>query len=258
VRDPQAEPSDLIRSVSRALRVLEAVGQSPRGLTVKQIARRCQLTVATTYHLVRTLAYEGYVIRREDGTYVVGLEIAARYRELVVAFRGPASVAEGLRRAVAETGYSHFIGRFVGNRIAVTASAEGPRSPFIEEFIPGFDDAAHATALGKALLATMTPDQRWRFLKEAGMREYTSATLTAPEMLDADLTAGERRGMHMEIGQYRPGVASAAIMVRNDRDPERRVAVACAVPAPDLMTSAKVIKSRLAAAALTLGDALRE
>src|SRR3712207_8562434 len=54
VRDPLAEPSDLIRSVSRALRVLESVGRAPRGLTVKQIARRCELTVATTYHLVRT------------------------------------------------------------------------------------------------------------------------------------------------------------------------------------------------------------
>ncbi|HEX5741524.1 MAG TPA: helix-turn-helix domain-containing protein, partial [Pilimelia sp.] len=79
MRDPLAEPSDLIRSVSRALRVLEAVGRAPRGLTVKQIARRCELTVATTYHLVRTLAYEGYVSRREDGTYVVGLEIADRF-----------------------------------------------------------------------------------------------------------------------------------------------------------------------------------
>ena len=83
MRDPLAEPSDLIRSVSRALRVLESVGRAPRGLTVKQIARRCELTVATTYHLVRTLAYEGYVIRREDGTYIVGLEIADRYRDLL-------------------------------------------------------------------------------------------------------------------------------------------------------------------------------
>ena len=99
MRDPLAEPSDLIRSVSRALRVLESVGRAPRGLTVKQIARRCELTVATTYHLVRTLAYEGYVIRREDGTYVVGLEIADRYRELVSAFRGPPAVGEVLRRA---------------------------------------------------------------------------------------------------------------------------------------------------------------
>ena len=85
MRDPQAEPADLIRSVSRALRVLESVGATPRGLTVKQIARRCELTVATTYHLVRTLAYEGYVVRRDDGTYGVGLEVSDRYRELVIA-----------------------------------------------------------------------------------------------------------------------------------------------------------------------------
>src|ERR1700710_2582092 len=117
VRDPLAEPSDLIRSVSRALRVLESVGRAPRGLTVKQIARRCELTVATTYHLVRTLAYEGYVIRREDGTYIVGLEIADRYRELVSAFRGPPAVGEALRRAAVGTGYTPHLGRVVGGRV---------------------------------------------------------------------------------------------------------------------------------------------
>src|SRR5689334_25382094 len=80
VRDPLAEPSDLIRSVSRALRVLESVGRAPRGLTVKQIARRCELTVATTYHLVRTLAYEGYVIRREDRSEERRVGKECRYR----------------------------------------------------------------------------------------------------------------------------------------------------------------------------------
>ncbi|MDI5937471.1 helix-turn-helix domain-containing protein, partial [Micromonospora sp. DH15] len=181
MRDPLAEPSDLIRSVSRALRVLESVGRAPKGLTVKQIARRCELTVATTYHLVRTLAYEGYVIRREDGTYIVGLEIADRYRELVTAFRGPAAVGECLRRAALDTGYSHYLGRFVGGQVAVTAVAEGHRSPHLEDLVPGFDEGAHATALGKALLATLTAEQRFRYLREYGMRPFTNATLTTPE-----------------------------------------------------------------------------
>src|SRR3982751_2670061 len=119
VRDPLAEPSDLIRSVSRALRVLESVGRAPRGLTVKQIARRCELTVATTYHLVRTLAYEGYVTRREDGTYTVGMEVSDRFRELVVAFRGPSTVAEVLRRAALDSGYSHYLARFVSGRVVL-------------------------------------------------------------------------------------------------------------------------------------------
>lgn len=237
---------------------MEAVGQLPRGLTVKQIARRCELTVATTYHLVRTLAYEGYVIRREDGTYVVGLEVADRYKELVVAFRGSPGVGEVLRKAAAESGYTHCLAAFVNQRIAVTAVAEGVRSPHMDELLVGFDEAAHATAAGKALLATMTADQRWRYLKEHGMSGYTPATVTSPEALDAELAGGERRGMQLEIGQYRLGVASAAVLVRNDRDPDQRLVLACTAPAPDLMSSPKAVRSRLVATAKELVTAFDE
>ncbi|MEO3747026.1 helix-turn-helix domain-containing protein [Plantactinospora sp. B5E13] len=256
MRDPLAEPSDLIRSVSRALRVLEAVGRAPKGLTVKQIARRCELTVATTYHLVRTLAYEGYVIRREDGTYIVGLEVADRYRELVTAFRGPPAVGESLRRAASETGYSHYLGRFVGGQVAVTALAEGPRSPYLEDLVPGFDEGAHATALGKALLATLTPEQRFRYLREYGMRPFTQQTLTAADAFEADLAAGERRGMQLELGQFRSGVACAAVLVAPDKDMERRTVLACALPAAEMMTSARVVRAKLLAVARAVADGL--
>ncbi|MER6753469.1 helix-turn-helix domain-containing protein [Micromonospora echinofusca] len=256
MRDPLAEPSDLIRSVSRALRVLESVGRAPKGLTVKQIARRCELTVATTYHLVRTLAYEGYVIRREDGTYIVGLEVADRYRELVTAFRGPPSVGESLRRAAVDTGYSHYLGRFVGGQVAVTAVAEGPRSPYLEELVPGFDEGAHATALGKALLATLTAEQRFRYLRDYGMRPFTSATLTTAEAFEVDLAAGDRRGMQLELGQFRQGVACAAVLVSPDKDMERRVVLACALPAGEMMTSARVVRAKLLTAARTIADNL--
>ncbi|MFE0588662.1 IclR family transcriptional regulator [Micromonospora echinospora] len=256
MRDPLAEPSDLIRSVSRALRVLEAVGRAPKGLTVKQIARRCELTVATTYHLVRTLAYEGYVIRREDGTYIVGLEIADRYRELVTAFRGPAVVGETLRRAALDSGYSHFLGRFVGGQVAITAVVEGARSPYLEDLMPGFDEAAHATALGKAMLATLTAEQRFRYLREYGMRPFTATTLTTVEAFEADLAAGDRRGMQMELGQFRQGVACAAVLVAPDKDIERRVVLACAMPAGELMTSARVVRAKLLTVARTVAEGL--
>jgi DNA-binding IclR family transcriptional regulator len=227
-------------------------------LTVKQIARRCELTVATTYHLVRTLAYEGYVMRREDGTYIVGLEVADRFRELVLACRGPQQVQEILRKAAADTGFTHMTGRFINNRVAVMAVAEGARSPYAEDLIVGFDDGAHATALGKALLATLSPDQRWRFVKEQGMPAFTAHTLTSPEALDADLTAGERRGLHLELNQFRAGVASAALLVLQDREQDRRVALACTVPSTELMASAKAVRTRLTTVAQQLADILRD
>jgi DNA-binding IclR family transcriptional regulator len=231
------------------------VGASPRGLTVKQIARRCELTVATTYHLVRTLAYEGYVTRREDGTYMVGMEVSDRFRELVVAFRGPPAVGDVLRRAALDSGYSHYLARFVGGRVVLTAVSEGPRSPYLEDLIPGFDDGAHATALGKALLATLSTDQRGRYLRDFGMRQFTAHTLITPEALEADLAQGERRMMHLEVNQFRAGVGCASLVAINDRDVERRVVLACAMPAAELLTSAKVIRSRLATVAKNIATA---
>jgi DNA-binding IclR family transcriptional regulator len=256
VRHPHGEPSDLIRSVSRALRVLEAVGQTPRGLTVKQIARRCELTTATTYHLIRTLAYEGYVARREDGTYVVGLEIADRFRELMSAFRGPASVGAALRQAAADTGFSHYLGTFLSGQVVITNAAEGLHSPHTEDLVPGFDDGAHATALGKALLSTLTHDQRLRYLKDRGMRQYTNVTLTQPEALEADLLGGERRGVQIELSQFRPGVGCAAVVVHADRDPERRVVLACSMAADHLADHTADVRLQLMATARTVAAAM--
>lgn len=256
VRHPHGEPSDLIRSVSRALRVLEAVGQTPRGLTVKQIARRCELTTATTYHLIRTLAYEGYVARREDGTYIGGLEITDRFRELAAALRGPTGVAEALRQAAGTSGFSHCLGSFLGGQIVVTAVAEGPQSPYLEDLVPGFDEGAHATALGKALLATLSHDQRLRYLKDTGMRAFTSATLIQPEALEADLAAGDRRGMQIEVSQFRAGVACGAVVVRADRDPERRVVLGCAMAADRLVDSLAEVRTHLLGAARAVAAAL--
>src|SRR5256885_528452 len=83
--NPRDEPSDYIRSVARALSILESIGASQRGMSVKQIARRADLTIATTYHLIRTLTHKGYVVRHDNGIYVLGGQVSSRYRELVVA-----------------------------------------------------------------------------------------------------------------------------------------------------------------------------
>src|SRR5690242_8500966 len=91
------EPSDLVRSVSRAFRVLEEVGASRAPLTVKAIARRCRLNLSTTYHLVRTLTYEGYLVRGQDGGYVLGSSVAHRFQDLRTSLRQPPEVHAVLR-----------------------------------------------------------------------------------------------------------------------------------------------------------------
>lgn len=86
-RGSASPPSDIVQSVSRAMQLMEIIGSEP-GLTVKQMARRLDMNRSTVYHLVRTLVYEGYLIRDKLGNYTMGPAVADRYRDLCRALRG--------------------------------------------------------------------------------------------------------------------------------------------------------------------------
>src|SRR5689334_22353199 len=120
MRDAAREPTDLVRSVSRAMRVLEEVGASPAPLTVKAIARRCELNLSTAYHLVRTLSYEGYLTRGSDGRYRLGSSVALRFHDLLTSLRQPPEVHRVLRHLSAVTRRTTYLGRFVSGRIMIT------------------------------------------------------------------------------------------------------------------------------------------
>ena len=51
-------------------------------------------------------------------------------------------------------------------------------------------------------------------------------------------------------------LACAAVLVTGDRDAERRVVLACAMPAAELMTSARVVRTQLLIHARTIAEML--
>ncbi len=210
------EPTDLIQSVSRALRVLEQVTQADRPLPVKVIARKCGINLATAYHLVRTLCYEGYLVRLPDGSYAAGTEVAERFHELVSSFQRPPAAAAVLRHLAAVSGHSAYLGRIADDRMIITDVVEGPGSPWLEDLQVGLESAAHATAVGKALLTTMSPADRRRLIAQQGMRPYTCRTATDLVTLD-DVLHGLRPGdLVVEHGEFRDEVACAGIATTVD------------------------------------------
>ena len=211
-------PNDLVRSVSRAFRVLEEVAARPAPMTVKAIARRCQLNLSTTYHLVRTLAYEGYLLRQADGCYVLGDGVALRYRDLLSSFRQPPEVHRVLQHLSATTRRTAYLGRVVEGRILITDLVEGPDSPILEDLELGLPVAAHATAIGKALLASMPKPRRIAYLADQGLRPFTPRTPTALEALERDLVRIRSRGEVSEHGEFRDGVACMGALVHRADD----------------------------------------
>lgn len=235
-------PSDLVRSVSRALRLLEVIGDHPEGINPKRLASLSGLRLATTYHLLRTLRYEGYLERLPSGDYVLGVAIAERFRDLVATLAHPPPTPTVLRRLAAATGHSAYLARFVEGRVTITQLVEAPGSPPLEDLIVGFNDGAHATALGKALLSTLERAEQRRYLGETGLRRFTSQTLTDEDAVLHDVATAARAGVFTEVEQYRRGVGCVATLVHRVDDADEWWALGISHPAVQVPR----IRSRLA------------
>jgi DNA-binding IclR family transcriptional regulator len=206
-------PTDLIQSVSRALRILEEVARSPRPLLVKVIARRCRLNLSTAYHLTRTLCYEGYLVRQADGGYVIGSAVAARFHEVTGSLQRPPGTKVVLHHLAAVTGHTAYLASFSAGRLLIVDLAEGSRSPWLEDLQVGLEAAAHATALGKALLAAMDGRARRCVLAEQGMRPFTRCTPVEPDQVEHELVRLRPGDLVTEHGQFRDDVCCAGVAI---------------------------------------------
>ncbi|MFD7136358.1 IclR family transcriptional regulator [Streptomyces sp. NPDC059894] len=176
------EGPTLITSVQRAFRLLEAVGAHENGAPAKQLARETGLPLATAYHLLRTLVHDGYIRKLDDGGFVLG----DRLRALHSNGRGQALLSRvrptlaALRDELATAAYLTF---YEEGEIRVAEIVDGPRAPRVDLWV-GFEDAGHATALGKAVLREMDEDSRKEYLSRHHLPDLTPRTVTSlPELL---------------------------------------------------------------------------
>jgi IclR family transcriptional regulator, acetate operon repressor len=165
----------LIRSVQRALRLIEVVGEREGRATAKEIARAAGLPLATAYHLLRTCTHEGWLQRLDDGTYVLGHRLDAvhgRGREAArIAMARPA--LEWLRDAA---GGPVYLARCVDGEVVVVEIVDGPKTPRIDLCV-GLHDAAHATALGKCILGQLGRVECQEYLSRHPLHDLTPHTV---------------------------------------------------------------------------------
>ncbi|MFJ9736726.1 IclR family transcriptional regulator [Streptomyces sp. NPDC101166] len=172
----------LITSVQRAFRLLEAVGAHENGAPAKQLARETGLPLATAYHLLRTLVHDGYVRKLDDGVFVLGDKLRALHTD----GRGQALLSRvrptlaALRDELTAPAYLTF---YEDGEIRVAEIVDGPRTPRVDLWV-GFEDAGHATALGKSVLREMPAEARDDYLSRHHLADLTPRTITSrPELL---------------------------------------------------------------------------
>ena len=179
--EPRRGGPTLIQSVRRALRVLEVVGEREGRASAKEIARAAGLTLATTYHLLRTCTHEGWLQRLDDGTYVLGHRLDV-VRGQGRSARGLAQARPALEWLRDEIGSAVYLARHVDGEVVVIEIVDSPKAPRIDLWV-GVHDAAHATALGKCILGQLPAAEREDYLSCHPLHDLTPRTVVDPRRL---------------------------------------------------------------------------
>lgn len=198
--------------LSKAFDVLSVFGPDQRVLTMTEIARASGLPKSTAHRIVRRLIPLG-VIEPHRAGFKIGLPM----RRLASAMP-----IESLRQsALPHLGSLH---RWSGRHVHLGGLRDN-RVVFVERFLipghdlpsasPGTDIAAHATALGKAMLAFVTPEELESALA-APLESVTPNTVTDPDDLLVELRGVRRHRVAFARGESHPDVTcvAAPILIR--------------------------------------------
>jgi DNA-binding IclR family transcriptional regulator len=186
----------VIQSVDRAIRVLTAL-QGARRMSLSELAARLDLAPSTTHGIVRTLVEHGMVVQeRGSSRYQLGpavLRLGNVYLDTLELRSKAVPWAEDLAR---RTGLAVRTGVLLIDDVVIIHHEPRPdgsrQMPEVGIVIP-----AHASALGKAMLAFL-PEDTERMLAAGDLRSMTGETLTDPAAVTAQLEQIRTTGIARE------------------------------------------------------------
>lgn len=191
-----------IQSLERAFAILEEVARSRDGINLAELSKAVGLHTSTAFHLVKTMVQLGYVSQMRDskryriGSRLFMLAAGALEENTLLAIATPA-----LETLTQETGEAaHFAVRSGHEIVVVARTASSGLLQVVDR--SGAQRPAHATALGKVLLAALGDAQVREFLRAAPLRKFTGKTIVEREALFRELEEVRRKGLAYDDGEY--------------------------------------------------------
>ena len=210
---------------------------------------------SSLHGLLRTLLEAGWLETNPHGTrYRLG--VRALISGTAYLDRDPAVpfATQALELVRTESGYTSHFARLHGSEVVYLESRESQHSTRLVSRV-GRTLPAHATALGKALLAELTPDEVETLLP-ASLPALTPATLTSRDELQTELARIRELGYASEVEEGTPGVRCVAAVIPY-RIPASD-ALSCSMPVGEANDDdAKRVGELLVRATTDLGRTLR-
>ncbi len=202
-----------IQSLERAAAILDVVAASHEGAALADVTSQTGLHTSTAFHLLKTLTDLNLISQDEDtrryhvGSRVFTLAAGALDDNLLLRLGQPI-----LNRLSEMTGESAHLA--VRSRLDIVLVARTAASGMLQmSERAGLVRPAHATAIGKVLLAHVQPEEQTRLVDELDLRAFTPQTITRKAKLRTELETVRRTGVAHDRCEFDGEVRCVALPV---------------------------------------------
>lgn len=202
-----------VKSLERGLTVLHAFSADRRSLTLSEVARATDLTLPVARRFLLTLVDLGY-LRHEEQHFT----LTTRVLELGNAFLSSlplARIATPHLRVLADQLHAMTsVGVLFDNDVYYVAQAPG-RTVLSADIPVGTHYPAHATSVGKVLLAGLPFDDLRARLDSLRLDAVTPRTITTRQRLLTEIDRVRSQGWVVSDGELEEGMRGVAVPVRD-------------------------------------------
>ena len=189
-RESKAVPVGVVKKV---LKILEVLHGNPAGLQLKEIAGQTAINKSTAYRFLAHLQSEGYLYRDEAGAYVIGPKLArigsgTNFEESLRKMSRPV-----LQKLWTATGETVNLAILDGQQILYLAVIESSHTFRFASQV-GARRPLYCTALGKAMMSYLLPEEIEHLLPALAYERFTPHTITQPAKLKRELVKTRMRG----------------------------------------------------------------
>ena len=212
-----ARETGRVRSVVKALHILELFSPAQTELSLSQLSRLLSMPKSTLLNMLRTLEDEGYLLHlRDTQAYRLGykaLQLGFCMRSSMPVIQYAIPFMEDLMTKTGETVYltSHMNGMVLYLDGVYNSRRFGKYS------ITGKTLPLHCTGCGKAMLSRMEDVEIRAIIKQHGLVRFTPHTIVDPEALMREVRETRARGYAIDNEEETPGVRCVATAILNEK-----------------------------------------
>jgi len=202
----KGKPNQLVKSVDRALNILEVVSQSKEPLGVTELSNKMDLNKSTVYRMLNTLQYRGYIAQdNENDKYTTGLklfELGSLVINELDLRKTSISYLEDLMKLTGETVH---LGILDDGEVIYIEKVESSETIRMHSKI-GKRVYAHNTSLGKILLAYSDEEVMENILNNKGLPKTTENTIIKQNKFKKHLQQVKEQGYAVDNEESEKGI----------------------------------------------------